>query len=105
MMNLVRVIGILLCLIPFDVFSAQVTCSKVDQSLNMCKGNGYCTVFPIGEDGQECGKKWTVPEGWMTTTKDCFSNIKRAGTFSCQKSGKIKLTICGKSHCYQCICD
>ena len=80
-------------------------CSSKDQSQKMCKNQGYCTSFPLGKENEPCPSQWTIPENWTATALDCLSNTERKGVYSCEKGGKIKVTICGKSNCYQCICN
>lgn len=82
------------------------SCNNQDNSENMCKGNGYCTYYPLGKDKSNCGGKWSVPKNWIAMNKDCLSNTKDQGTLSCASGkGIVTVVICGKSNCYKCECE
>lgn len=80
------------------------TCVKADQSINMCKGHGFCTMFPIGKDGDSCGVNWTIPNNWKAMQVNCLNNMEERKTYSCANGGNVKSVICGKSNCYTCVC-
>lgn len=81
-------------------------CSKSNLSKDMCPGNGFCTYYPLGDEGQNCGSSWTIPKNWVALDTDCISHTKTEGTLSCKSGkGKISVVICGKSNCYKCLCQ
>ena len=89
----------------FSSFLFSATCTKSDQAMNMCKGFGYCTMFPIGAEGHNCGSSWTIPNDWKAMSKDCLSNQEENKTYSCNSKGIIKTVICGKTNCFICECQ
>jgi hypothetical protein len=80
-------------------------CHAKGSGLEMCKGNGFCTYFPIGKKGEACGNKWTIPKNWVAMDLDCLSNVKKEQTLSCENGGIVDVIICGKSNCYRCNCQ
>lgn len=87
-----------------NLASAQ-DCKQSDQADNMCKGYGFCTMYPLGKDGQACGVNWTIPDGFKAMNRDCLKNQETQKTYHCKNGGRISSVICGKSNCYTCICD
>ena len=87
-----------------NAYSAE-TCTAANQSKSMCKGYGYCTSYPLGKENEPCPQDWSIPSDWTATAPDCLTNNEFSGKYSCLRGGKIKVTICGKSNCYQCICN
>ena len=83
----------------------KASCTSNDSDRNMCAGHGFCTYYPLGEQGQECGQEWSVPKNWVAMNTNCLSEVKTQGTFSCANKGVINVLICGKSNCYKCICQ
>jgi hypothetical protein len=101
-------IGIFLIIFVTFFYSSailQASCVSRDQSQLMCKGFGFCTMFPLGLEGESCGKKWTIPENWKAMSIDCLRNAEDSKTYSCENGGKISTVICGKSNCYVCKCN
>lgn len=86
-------------------FASTDNCQQLDQAENMCKGYGFCTMYPLGKNDQPCGTNWTIPDGFKAMSKDCLKNQETKKTYSCKNGGKISSVICGKSNCYTCICD
>jgi hypothetical protein len=97
---------IFLLMLSAHALAASGDCVKNNLSTDMCPGNGFCTYYPLGEEGQSCGTAWSIPKNWVALDVDCISNTKAEGTLSCKSGkGKISVVICGKSNCYKCLCQ
>ncbi|MBC7713046.1 MAG: hypothetical protein H7177_06890 [Rhizobacter sp.] len=93
-------------LILFTQFTfAADTCVQKDQSINMCKNYGFCTMYPLGKDGSKCGENWVIPAGWKSMGQDCLKNAEEGKKYHCFNGGKVKSTICGKTNCFTCVCN
>lgn len=82
----------------------NVICANKDQSLNMCRGRGFCSTFPLGEKDGSCGDRFILKKPWKSYDMDCISNEKEEGIMSCQNKGVVKRLFCGKEICYICEC-
>lgn len=100
-----NIILVLLLIIPNLTWSAEEKCKAENLSTNMCAGFGYCTGYPLGNDGDPCPAEFVLKSEWTATFPDCLKGKTETGKFSCANKGKIRTTLLGKSNAYKCICE